>query len=195
MATSALIARLEEEARIRVDAVRKDADTRVAVIERATADAVAEATRTYVEQQRERRETARGRELSAARRAARARTLEATHAAVVRVLERARDLLGEAAASPAYAAALPTHVAESLSFLEGLRPRIRCSGHVACLVREPLETRDGVTLTVDDSIPPGILAEAGDGSLSIDNTLRARLERRWPGLASDIAAKVVNGGR
>lgn len=195
MAVTELISRLEQEAQLRVEEVQNRAAAEVAAIEAATVDAAREATRSYLAQQRTRREAAHALALASARRDARTRELEATHAAIARVLDRARQLLDEVAASAAYVAALPAHAEEALSFLEQLRPRVTCTSHVATLVRAAVDRHPGAALVIDESIAPGIIAEADDRSVVVDNTLRARLERREADLTSALARKLNDGGR
>ena len=132
---------------------------------------------------------------AAAHREARTRELVAIHAAVARVMERAGELVDEAAGSPAYLAALPRHTEEALSFVEGLQPRVECHSRLAPHVAAIVEHHPGARLVIDDSKSPGVVAEAGDGSVAIDNTLRARLERCVPRIASTLARKLADGGR
>jgi vacuolar-type H+-ATPase subunit E/Vma4 len=193
MALTELISRLEQEAQLRIDALRRESEEQVRAIDAATAQAASELTTRHVEEARARRRAGRARVLAAAQRQARARALDATHAQVARILDRARALIDDAAASPAYASALPRHLDEALSFLQGLRPRVRCRESVAAIVRSALERHAEATLVVDNAVAPGVVAEAEDGSVTVDNTLRARLAQREPDLACALARRLTDG--
>jgi vacuolar-type H+-ATPase subunit E/Vma4 len=125
--------------------------------------------------------------LAAARRQARTRELEARHAQLARVLDRTRALLVEAAASPAYRAALPSHLEEALSFLEGLETRVRCQAAIAPIVQPAIARHAGAELVTDESVGPGVVVESRDGSVVVDNTLAARLARAEPDLKVELA--------
>lgn len=176
MALSDLIARLEQEAQNRVEAIRREADAQVRAIEADAEQRVQEVTARELEHGRAERHIGLERERAFARRRARAGELEAFHSQIRRILTRARALVPEVAASPRYVAALPSHLEQALSFVEGLRPRVRCQP--ACApVLEPIAARYGVELVVDNTVGPGVFVEAGDGSVVVDNTLAARLAR------------------
>jgi vacuolar-type H+-ATPase subunit E/Vma4 len=177
MALSDLISRLEQEAQSRVEAIRREADAEVRTIEAETERSVEEITTRQLERGCAARRVDHERELARARRQARTRELEALRAQIDRILSRARALLPEIAASPAYVAVLPSHLEEALRFLEGLHPQVRCQSAFAPLLQPIVARCDGATLVVDDTVGPGIVAEASDGSVSVDNTLAARLAR------------------
>jgi vacuolar-type H+-ATPase subunit E/Vma4 len=190
MALPDLIARLEQEAHNRVEAVHRDADAEVRAIEEEAERAVADAMSLHLAHEHAARHAVRERELAGARRNARARELEAQHALLARVVARARSLLYEAAASSAYGAVLPRHLDEALSFLHGLHPRVRCQSAFAPVLAAAIARSEGAILDVDEAIGPGIIAEAGDGSVIVDNTLAARLTRVEPELAVELARRV-----
>jgi vacuolar-type H+-ATPase subunit E/Vma4 len=190
MALPDLIARLEQEAHSRVEAIRRQADAEVRAIEEEAERAVADAMSRHLEHEHAARHAVRERELAETRRSVRARELEAQHALLARIAERARSLLPEAAASSAYGAALPKHLDEALSFLHGLRPRVRCQSAFVPVLAPAIGHRDGATLDVDETIGPGVIAEAGDGSAIVDNTLAARLARVEAELALELARRL-----
>ena len=190
MALPDLIARLEQDAESQVEAITRRADAEVRAIDAAATEAAAAATASHLGQRRADRHIAHQRELARARRLARARELEARHALLARILDRARARLQEAAASPRYAAALPTHLEEVLAYLEGLPARVRCGASEAARVGPLLSRQPEVELVVDESIGPGFLAEAADGSVFVDNTLAARLSRLETRLAVELLAEV-----
>jgi vacuolar-type H+-ATPase subunit E/Vma4 len=195
VALPVLISRLEQEAQLRVDAIRKEAEERVTAIDAATQLAARELTSAYFDAQRDRRQATFAVELAVARRDARARELEATHAQIARILERARQLIDEVCRSSAYIGAVAAHTEESLSFLEGVPVLVRCPASLVTAVTGTVERRAGTRIVVDDSIGPGIVAEAEDGSVVVDNTLRARLSRREADLSCTLAQELGDGRR
>jgi vacuolar-type H+-ATPase subunit E/Vma4 len=195
MALAELISRLEQEAQLRIEALQRDGEEQVRAIKAATGLAASTLTTTYLEQQRTEREAAHARVLAAARARARAREIEATHAQVARILDRARDLIEDIAASPTYAAVLPLHVDEALSFLEGLQPRVRCRCRFATLVGPAVARHTGASLVVDESVGVGIVAESHDGAVVVDNTLSARLALRHRDLMPALARRLSDGSR
>lgn len=175
MALADLIARLEQDAQARVTALREQADAEVRAVEAEALRVAGEASSQRLQQRRHELEAQLQRELATARQQARARELAARHALAGRILARAQALIPQLGSSAEYRARVPAHAAEALTYLEGLRPVLRCAPAFASLL-EPL-ARDGVTLAVDDAVAPGLVAEAADGSLRVDNTLPARLRR------------------
>src|SRR6185369_17878102 len=113
MALADLISRLEHEAEDRVRAIHAQADVEMRAIEQATDEAIAEIASRQCERERAQRYLVHQRELAIARRQARARELEAHHAQIGRILNRARTFLFEIAASPAYAEAVSSHLVDA----------------------------------------------------------------------------------
>lgn len=194
MALPDLIARLEQDAAKEVQAIAGRADADVAAVRAATDRAIAEASASHLEAEHGRRQAAEERELVVARRRARAAELEARHALVARILARARALLPEAARSAAYRAALPAHVEEALSYVEGLRPRVRCQASFAPVLRPLVARHEGAKLVVDESVGPGVMVDAGDGAVTVDNTLAGRLSRIESRLAVELLAETTDAG-
>ena len=192
MALSDLVSRLEQEAQNRVQAIQQEADVEVRAIETATEHAVSGITADYLDRQRAGRRTVQQRELALARREARGRVLEARRAQIARVLDLARSLVPDEATSTAYVDVLPAHLAEALSFLAGLRPRVRCQAAVAAVLQDTIDRHPGAALVIDESVGPGIVAEAADGSVIVDNTLAARLARAEPGLAIQLLRQLAD---
>ena len=193
MALSDLIARLEQDVESQVQAIQQQAEAEVLAIEAATEQAVADVTASYRGRQRADRQVVLERELALARRQVRTRELEARHARLTRIMERARALVPEVAASTAYLRALPSHLEEALSYLEGLRPQVRCQAVFAPVLQPLVAQHEGAELVIDESVGPGVVAEAADGSVIVDNTLAARLAQIEARLASDLLADVGNG--
>jgi vacuolar-type H+-ATPase subunit E/Vma4 len=192
MALSDLISRLEQEAQIQVQAIQQAAASEILAIETASAHAVDESRIRHVEYEAMQRQRVRQRELAHVRRAARARELEARHALLVRIIERARALIPEVASSAAYRDALPSHVEEALSYLEASHPCIRCQAAFAATLESTVARSAGAQIVVDDTVGPGLVAEAADGSVIVDNTLAARLARVQTKLAIELLAGFAN---
>jgi vacuolar-type H+-ATPase subunit E/Vma4 len=193
MALADLISRLEHEAQDRVRAILEKADAEVRAIEETTEKMVAEIVSRQFERERAERYLVQQRELVIARRQARARELEAQHVQIARGLNRARTLLPEIGASPAYAGAVPSHLEEALSFLHGLQPRVRCQAAFVPLLQGAIDRHDGSQLVIDESTGAGFVAEAGDGSVVVDDTLPVRLARAETRLTMALARKLADG--
>jgi vacuolar-type H+-ATPase subunit E/Vma4 len=193
MALAELIARLEEEARTRVAAIQRDAESAVRAIQAAADATIRDETAAYLDRQRLCRQAAHARELAAARRRAHARRLEARRAQIARILECARERAAIAAASPRYAQAVAAHARDALSFVDGLQPRVRCDASFAATLQPIVDEHSGATLVVED-VGPGVVVESADGSVSIDNTLAARLTRAEPSLTIELSRRLGEGG-
>ncbi len=189
MALPDLIARLEQEARSRVEAIQRNADAEVHAIEADAEQTVRQLTARQLEHGRAERHVGLERERAFARRQARARELEALHAQIRRILTRARALIPEAAQSSSYLAAVPSHLEQALRFVEGLHPRVRCQPACAPLLA-PIVARCGAELVIDHAVGPGVFVEAGDESVVVDNTLVARLARGERRLVIELARKL-----
>jgi len=194
MALADLIARLEQDADAQVRAIAQEADEQVRAIE-ATGRQECErrAAQTLDERRAERQATLR-RGLAEARRAARARELEAGEALVGRILARTRSLFAEAAGTDAYRESLTGLSADTLSYLEAVPCRIRCRAVDVALVSAAASSRSDVTVEASDDIGPGLVADAIDLSVTIDQTLDARLTRLAGALAIELLAEVRDGG-
>jgi vacuolar-type H+-ATPase subunit E/Vma4 len=191
MALADLIARLEQDANGRVAALREQADAEVRAIEGEALRVAGEASDRRLQARRRELEGRLQRELAQARQQARARELAARRALVSRVLARAEALLPEASAAAEYRARLPAHAAETLAYLEGLRPILRCHPSLEPLLA-PLKSED-VLLQPDAALGPGVIAEAADGSVRVDNTLLARLRRLERQLTLELLREAEGG--
>jgi vacuolar-type H+-ATPase subunit E/Vma4 len=193
MALSDLIARLEQDASSEARAISLQADADVHAIDAETERAIGDAAACYLDQQHDARRVVHERELALARREKRAGELGARHAQLARVLERARQLAPDVAASHIYLQALPSHLEEALSYVEGLRPRVRCQSAFATVLRPLVAQHEGAELVVDDAAGPGVMVEAANGSVVVDNTLVGRLLRIEAQLAVDLFAETEDG--
>jgi vacuolar-type H+-ATPase subunit E/Vma4 len=192
MALPDLIGRLDQEVRRRIEMIQQHAAAQVADIEAASRRAAADATNRYLEERHASRAAVHQRDLVRARRQAHARELEAGHAQLARILSRARALVPEIANSTTYRRALPSHVEEALGYLQGLRPRVRCRAELASVVQPIVARHLGAELEIDDTVDPGVIAEAADGSVVVDTTLTARLRQIEGQLAIELATQLVD---
>jgi vacuolar-type H+-ATPase subunit E/Vma4 len=71
-----------------------------------------------------------------------------------------------------------------------LRPRVRCQSAFAPLLRDTLARHGGADLVVDESVGPGIVVEAADGSVVVDDTLAARIARAESWLTVELSRKL-----
>ena len=193
MALPDLIARLEQDADGQVRAILQDADLQVAAIDAAARQERDRHTARTLDVHRQARQAALRRELADARRAARRRELEAGEALLARVLARARALFPEVSGTDEYRRSLTALCAETLSYLEGVPCRIRCQPADVALVSAAVAQREDVTVEASTGVGPGLVAEALDGSVTIDQTLDARLTRLAGSLAMDLIAEVRRG--
>jgi vacuolar-type H+-ATPase subunit E/Vma4 len=119
----------------------------------------------------------------------------ARHALLARILERACALVPEVSASSSYLEALPSHLEEALSYLEGTRPHVRCQATFAAALQSIVARHEGATLVIDESVGPGVVAEAADGAVAVDNTLAARLARVESRVAIELLKEMSGAER
>jgi len=129
---------------------------------------------------------------AAAERAHRESWLRERDRVLAQVFDGARGIL--AATPPArYERSLAPAVEAALRYLEGVPAVLRCRPEVAAQLERLVAQRPGVKVVVDASAAAGVLAEASDGSVVIDNTLDARLARSRRRLAIVLAARLEAG--
>jgi vacuolar-type H+-ATPase subunit E/Vma4 len=110
-----------------------------------------------------------------------------------RVLDRVFADAGQALAVAGldrYDRILGSAVDDTLRYLEHIPSRLRCRPDAAPLVERLVAGRGGVTVEPAADARAGILGEAADGSVVVDNTLAAWLTRRRPELAAALAARL-----
>lgn len=188
MAVDALLAALERDADSEVSRRRTEARERAeTIIARAAAAA-------------DRRRAAMMERLSLTRRAEVARhAAEATRDLKGRVLRARAELLervfGQAAERLAkiepgrWLERVPLLVDQTLRYLEPDRAVLVCRPEA----QEPVRTAVGiqeVKIEVREDAPAGLLGRTADGSVVVDNTLTARLERLRPDLAIRLLARI-----
>jgi len=185
MALEALIARLEADA----DARLSQHEASAAAEARALLDEARQVESQRREQElstrRARRRARLDTALAQARRDAKQARLLAQHALLERVFSRARALLPELASTPAFLERLPGQLEEAQRYLEGVPVVVRAHPSILALL-----PRTGATFVEDPSMPPGVVVSAADGSVFIDNTLPARLQRLAPRLGVELLASL-----
>jgi vacuolar-type H+-ATPase subunit E/Vma4 len=190
MGLAELVTRLDRDVDARIAAIRDRA--------RADADAIeAEARRQAMHTQEEALAARRGerrarlaRELAVVRRRARLEELVAKRALIDRVLARVGELLETAETNPAYLATLARQVDDALRYVSDRPSVVRCRPSLASVVRAAVAGRDGVVCVEQEDAGVGFAIHARDGSVDIDETLAARLERSKKRLAVRLAAEV-----
>lgn len=105
------------------------------------------------------------------------------------VLDEAARVLATASLER-YHVILEPAVDATLRYLEGLPAVLRCRHDAAPRVERLIAGRTGVTVAPDAGARAGVLGEAVDGSVVVDNTLTAWLTRRRPALAAALAARL-----
>jgi len=188
MALEDLIARLDRDGARRVAELREKAGAEAAALLAQAAVASGEHRDGELGKRRAARRAVLDAELAEARQRARADRLLAQRARLAQIFARARALLPDFCASPAYAAALPGHLREALRYVEGLPIEVACAKAFAPLLRPLVEARPGATLREDDGLAPGVRVSALDGSVFIDATLPARLTQLEPTLEVELAS-------
>jgi len=181
-------------------ALGRDADAEAAAI-LARADADAAAVRAGAEARvaavRDARVAARRAELAAAteraggaaRREARQQLLAARWRFVQRVLDRAGAMLPAALEGAAGADVLRGLLVEAEAYLPPGRAVVRCAPSASDALRAAPKGSVEREIVPDPAVTAGLLAEAGDGSVVVDNTLEARLARLGRALAAELVRR------
>ena len=187
MALNDLLASLERGARAEADALVADARARAAQ-HQANADARIARRRAESLQTSERTLRASA-ELAVAhaRRAARNRVLEARARAIERVFAAVAAALPAAITTPPYLTVLPARLAAARACLGDSPAALRCAPSLEPALRPLAAASPALAVTPDPAMETGFMLMACDGSLDVDETLTARLARRRPELAVEIA--------
>ena len=189
MALAELIARLERDAQTRADELDARAGAEADALQADAARLLVQRRAQELTRRRTQRQLRHEAALAQARRAARGARLAAQHALLERIFARARSLLPEVASSAEYFALLPGHYAEARRYVEGLKVTVRCHPSSAIWLHG---TDADATFVEDAQAAPGVYVSAADGSVFIDNTLPARMERLETKLAVELLAEVVS---
>ena len=188
MALPDLIARLERDAQARGDELARQASAEAGALRAEAERLLVQRREQELTRRRSERRLRHEAELAEARRASRGTRLAAQHALLERIFARARSLLPEVACSAEYFALLPGHYAEARRYVEGLKVTVRCHPSSALW----LHGTDGDATFVEDvQAAPGVYVSAEDGSVFIDNTLPARMQRLEAKLAVELLAEVA----
>lgn len=188
MALERLLASLEHEATAQADALlaqARAAATRVAaasaeraaVRKRETLDARERAQRMHAELA-----------LARARRAARARVLEARARLLARVFAAAGDALAAAARSAAFTEALGQRLAAARVCLGEGDVVVRCAPALVEPIRQLVRGQREIAVRADAAVATGFVMATGDGAIAVDETLATRLSRRQQELALAVMA-------
>jgi len=194
MAFDDLVTRLTLDTEAEARAIVDRADAEVRAIEAESDRALAALSGERRAERRAARAAIRDRELAAARRDAQAEELRAWLALRGRVLARARALIPEIAASEEYRRILPAHADEALSYVAGVSVRLRIRPALTPWLDDVLARHPTAALVADDAISAGVIVEAVDGSVAIDNTVTARLSRIEPRLAVELPRELDHVG-
>ncbi len=183
-----------------LESLARDADNEVrAILEAARAEAgrIGGDAAALVEQRCEAAVAARDSELA---RQADAERAHAVHEARVRVLEaRQRFLdrvfdgvearLARAVTEPEGTAVVDALVREAAGFFPDAGLVARCPAVLVPAVRAALGGSRSAHVEIDESVAAGVVLEAGDGSMRVDNTLVQRVRRLRPALSIALLAR------
>jgi vacuolar-type H+-ATPase subunit E/Vma4 len=189
MSVDALIARMTLEAQARIAAVRASADAETAALAERGAQASSRDIEQVLAERTAERDRASAAERAEAQRCAAAAVLIAQHAFLDRVFARAASFAEQAQADPRYLDALPAEIAAALRHLGGRAATLHCRRDLAESLRPLLADAPQLEFSVDEQVPAGFVAVAGDGSCTIDVTLVARLAALRPQLQAAMLAQ------
>jgi vacuolar-type H+-ATPase subunit E/Vma4 len=191
MALDHLLASLERDATAEAAALLTEAKAGVA---RVTAAAEAHVARRRAETLGVREQELRAAAelaVARARRAARARVLDARARAIARVFAGVQARLPAAAGSAAFHATLPARLAAARACAGDAPVAVRCAPDLAPHMRSALAgAAPAVAVQPDAAIATGFVLATTDGSLEVDETLEARLARRRQELTVDVAREL-----
>lgn len=164
----------DEAARLRAEAIAR--------VEHRCAEAIA----TREAELRAAAEVARAR----AQQAAAVRVVEARDSCLERIFRATEDSLARALDSPDYATAPGALATEALAYLSGVAVVVRCRTPLVDKVRAAVPDSPDVAVVPDDTVAPGVVVEASDGSVIVDNTVGARLRRMRPWLSIEVLERL-----
>ena len=190
MAVEALIARMTRDAQARIAALRAAADAEVAAVADASARAASSALERDLASRRAVRDSAFAAERGTVQRRAAAAVLAAQHALLDRVFERAEALAGGCVADRRHLDALPRQVAAVLRYLGGRAATLRCAPPLRPYLEPLLAQAPQVEVLIDEARPAGFVADARDGTCTIDCAPSAQLAALRPRLEAALLAQV-----
>lgn len=190
MALDALLSALTQEAdraveqilaSAREDAARLRAEA-AALVERRCADAIA-AREVELKSSAEL-------ERARAQRATAVRVMQSRDACLDRIFKAAANALEGALDAPDNAAAPAALATEALAFFSGVPVVVRCRTALVERVRAALQPSGEASVVPDDTLAPGVIVEAVDGTVIVDNTVGARLNRLRPSLSIELLHRI-----
>jgi len=184
-----LVARLEHEADARIASIEERARAELEGIAQQRERASSAAREQDLAVRRAARRTRLEGELAQARSQARDATLSARRAFVDRVLGRAATMLDGAERDETYLSALAGQTAEVMRFVDDRPVSVRCRPALATRLSRAPGTL-AAALEPDPQCPVGVILTARDGSVQIDDTLSARLQRLRGQLGPELLAEV-----
>ena len=190
MALDALIARVTQDAKSRIAALRASADAELAALAEASASASSRDIERTLAERRAARQRAFDVERALAQRRAAEQVLKAQHAFLDRVFARAESLAAAAGSDPRYLDTLPRQVAAVLGYLGERQCALRCPPELAPHLRPLLADAPQVELVADAALPAGFVGAARDASCTIDCTLSVRLCAMRPRLEAGLLERV-----
>ena len=107
-----------------------------------------------------------------------------------RVFDAVREQLAEGVLPEAYDTVLAQHLEEALAYLPNERVVVHCPPGLEQRVRALTKTRNNVRVAVDAAAPLGVSLDTHDGSVTVDNTLAARVERLRPLLNMELLERI-----
>ena len=189
MAIEEFLTLLEHEARLEAEGLLNDArDEAARRIGVAEAEA-AQRQRAFIEQAAAELQGETDHLLAAADRAAREEVLGMRTALLEQVFAEAAVTL-ERLPGATYAGAIPALVETTLAFLPEEPATIRCRPDVMPTVRDVVGDAKNVRVVDDPTVAAGVLGQADDGSVTVDNTLPQHLRRLHDDLAIAVMARL-----
>jgi vacuolar-type H+-ATPase subunit E/Vma4 len=186
MSVEALLRSLEREGRTRTEAIRSEADAKLA---RIRADADDARVRTLSSALRDAEAALRlelGEQLAEARSQAQQRVLVARQTLLDRIFDEVLGHLAEALDDPAAHATLVTRAESALRHMPAGPVEIRSPDAVASVLGQALSGREDLRIEIDEDVAPGFRVIGANGALEVDATLETLLEIHRPALSIDV---------
>jgi vacuolar-type H+-ATPase subunit E/Vma4 len=120
-------------------------------------------------------------------------TLAARAAALDRIFVAADHRFGSLASHPGLRDLLVATLNDGLTYLPDGAATVACAGAIADTVRAALAAtkREDVTVRLDETVPIGVMIEAGDRSVKVDGTFARRMARERSRLSTVLAHRLV----
>ena len=120
------------------------------------------------------------------------RLLPARAAALDRIFARAHERLELRSRHPGLSDAIAAQVADALEYLPDGPTVVKCAPSVASVVRGAVARtgRAGTTVVEDPAVPLGVVAESGDGEITVAATFARRMARERAVLATEVIGRL-----